>query len=29
MSEANKELFTGDREELIEDGYEPCGRCKP
>lgn len=29
MSEANKEVFTGDREDLIADGYEPCGRCKP
>ena len=29
MSEANKEIFTGDRETLIADGYEPCGRCKP
>ena len=29
MSEANKAVFTGDRETLIADGYEPCGRCKP
>lgn len=25
----NKEEFTGGRKELIERGYEPCGRCKP
>lgn len=25
----NKETFRGDRQELISEGYEPCGRCKP
>ena len=25
----NKREFTGTREELIEEGYEPCGICKP
>ena len=29
MKEKNKEVFTGSREELIEMGYLPCGRCKP
>ena len=29
MKEKNKEVFTGSREELIEMGYFPCGRCKP
>lgn len=29
MAEQNKETFVGTREELIEDGYEPCGRCDP
>ena len=29
MSEANKETFTGSREELIAQGYEPCGQCNP
>ena len=29
MSEKNKETFTGTREEAIEMGYSPCGRCKP
>ena len=27
--EANKKDFHGTREELIQRGYEPCGRCKP
>ena len=27
--EKNKEVFIGNREELIEIGYLPCGRCKP
>ena len=25
----NKSEFTGTREELIEEGYEPCGKCRP
>lgn len=25
----NKQDFTGDREELIKQGYSPCGRCNP
>lgn len=29
MKEENKEYFTGTREELIEQGYDPCGNCKP
>lgn len=29
MAEKNKKDFTGDRSELINDGYEPCGSCKP
>jgi DNA-entry nuclease len=29
MSEKNKEEYEGSREELIEDGYEPCKRCNP
>lgn len=29
IKEKNREEYTGTREELIEDGYEPCGRCKP
>ena len=29
MKERNKWYFTGSREELIEQGYEPCKRCKP
>ena len=29
MKEKNKQDFYGDREELIEMGYKPCGNCKP
>ena len=29
MKESNKLYFTGTREELIEQGYQPCKRCKP
>lgn len=29
MDEANTEEYTGKGEELIEQGYEPCKRCKP
>ena len=26
---SNKEVYTGNREDLINIGYEPCKRCKP
>lgn len=29
MSEANKELYTGSRDALIDRGYAPCGQCQP
>ena len=29
MNEANKEVFVGDKEDLIEAGYDDCGTCKP
>lgn len=29
MSEKNKEDYYGSREELIQQGYEPCGNCNP
>lgn len=29
MSEKNKEEYFGTREELIAQGYEPCGSCQP
>ena len=29
IKEANRQEFKGTREELIEDGYSPCGTCKP
>ena len=29
MNEANKWAFTGTADELIQQGYEPCKRCRP
>ena len=29
MKEKNKTYFTGDRQELINKGYTPCGNCHP
>ncbi len=29
MSEQNKEDYYGTREELLDQGYEPCGSCQP
>lgn len=29
MEEHNRQEYTGSREDLVADGYEPCGRCKP
>ncbi len=29
MKEKNKLYYTGDREGLIDQGYEPCKQCKP
>ena len=29
IKKKNKKEFFGTRDELIEDGYEPCGRCRP
>ena len=29
ISESNKQAFYGKRADLIDAGYEPCGRCKP
>ncbi|MBQ9016232.1 MAG: DNA/RNA non-specific endonuclease [Firmicutes bacterium] len=29
MSEHNKETVTASRQELIKQGYEPCGNCEP
>ena len=29
MSEKNKKEVTSSRDELIDQGYSPCGRCKP
>lgn len=29
MKEKNKEYFSGKRSQLLEEGYEPCGNCRP
>ena len=29
MKESNKIVTTKSRDEIIADGYEPCGRCHP
>lgn len=29
ISERNKEEYTGSRDDLIRQGYEPCGSCNP
>lgn len=29
IKQKNKKAYTGNREELLQEGYEPCGRCKP
>ena len=29
MSESNKEYYTGNRDEVIALGYDPCGLCNP
>lgn len=29
IKETNRGDFTGEREELIRQGYKPCGNCKP
>lgn len=29
MKEENRELYFGDRQELLDMGYKPCGNCKP
>ena len=29
ISDANREEYTGTREELVEQGYTPCGYCNP
>lgn len=29
MKEKNKQEYTGSRDDLIAQGYSPCGRCKP
>lgn len=29
MSDANRKDYTGSRDDLIEQGYTPCGYCNP
>ena len=29
LSEEDKMIYTGNRNDLIDQGYSPCGRCKP
>lgn len=29
MKEENKQTYTGSRDDLIAEGYSPCGTCKP
>lgn len=29
LSADNKLVYTGSREDLVDQGYTPCGRCKP
>ncbi len=29
MNEENKEFYTGSRDDLVAQGYSPCGRCNP
>lgn len=29
MKESNKWYYTGSRDDLISQGYDPCGRCHP
>lgn len=29
MEDDNKEVYSGSRDDLINMGYSPCGRCKP
>ena len=29
ISPENRQEYTGTREDLVAQGYSPCGRCKP
>lgn len=29
MKESNKQIYTGSRDDIIAEGYSPCGTCKP
>ncbi len=29
MKESNKQTLTGARQDLVDRGYSPCGKCNP
>lgn len=29
IKQENKKTYTGYRDNLVKNGYEPCGQCKP
>lgn len=29
MAEKNKQAYTGTRDDLLSQGYDPCGNCNP
>lgn len=29
VKESNRQTFTGTRQELVDQGYAPCGKCNP
>ena len=29
IKEENRQTYTGSREDLIAQGYSPCGQCQP
>ena len=29
MKESNKRFYTGNRDDLVSEGYSPCGNCHP
>lgn len=29
IAEKNRKVYSGGRETLLKEGYEPCSRCKP
>lgn len=29
IDEENREIFSGTKDEILQKGYRPCGKCKP